>query len=119
MAKVNFKGQLFRDLAEKPITREEVVDEKTKETRTFDFTLAEVIQANLLSEDREGTPTDRFNKFLLAEKIKKSNGDVEVTVEELALIKKTIGNNPSPLVVGRVWQLLESLKTDPFPLPIE
>lgn len=51
---------------------------------------------------------EKYGRFKLIEKIVKG-GDIELTIEELATIKKCIGSGIyTPLVVGRVYDLLEA-----------
>jgi len=52
------------------------------------------------------SPEDKFARWKLAVKI--SGGkDVNLTTEELSLVKKLIGKGYSPLIVGQVWTLLD------------
>jgi hypothetical protein len=52
------------------------------------------------------TPEDKFARWKLANKV---NGgkDVNLTAEELSLIKKLIGKGYAPLIVGQVWMMLD------------
>jgi hypothetical protein len=121
MAKIDFKAQVLKDLAGTHFTKKEskkdaegneITDEKGKPVQVeVDFTIADAIQGNLLNEDPSGTPTEKFDKYLLAKKIKAGEGPIDITVEELNLIKTTVGKNPLPLVVGQVWEALESLES--------
>jgi len=106
MAKINFKKQGLLNLNEKQINRVEL-DENKKEIEIPLF-LDEVVMGNLTKEDPTCTPTERFNRFVLAEKIKKADGEVDLTVDELGVIKKVVGEHPNPLIVGRIWNFIES-----------
>jgi hypothetical protein len=111
MAKINFEKHLLTDLKGKPIRPQKVengvlVDDMTKDPRT----IAETICLNLNSEDGKVTPEKRYKYFKLAEKISNAGGEVELTLEELTMIKEKIGEHPHPNVVGRVWDILESLQ---------
>jgi hypothetical protein len=119
MPKINFKsveltdlgGTTFKQLAPDaaliicPTCRE-------KYHETVPVTLADVIQGNLVADDQTSTDIQKFENFMLAEKIKKG-GDVEISVEELVQIKKKVGQNPSPIIVGRVFQFINSLQLIP------
>jgi hypothetical protein len=116
MAKINFKQIELKDLAGEPFTQldpsgveTECPNCKEKNAAIIPITLAGVIQANLLAEDRTSTPTDKFNAFRLAAKIKDGE-EVDFTLEELSLIKKKVGENTNPLIIGRVFEVLESLE---------
>jgi hypothetical protein len=106
MATINFKKQGLFNLNGQQIKRIDV-DESKKEIEIPLF-LDEVVIGNLTKEDTTCTPTDRFNRFLLAEKIKKADGDVDLTIDELSTIKKVVGEHPNPLIIGRVWNYIES-----------
>lgn len=111
MAKINLKSQILRDLAGEPIYPNRVengmlVEDKSKPA----LTIANLIVTNLIGEDAKATPEERFNNFRLASKIKDTEDEVELSIEELATIKKKVGENPMPLVVGRVWEALETLE---------
>ena len=51
----------------------------------------------------------KLKRFNLAQKIY-VGGKIEVTAEEVALLKERIGLCFSTLIVGRAWELLESKK---------
>lgn len=106
MAKFKFKEMILKDLREKPYTiSEEDPKEKGKEI-VREITIAETIQANLNRDKPDMTPDKRYECYLLAKKIK-DNDEVDLTIEELALIKKVMGEHPNPLIQGRVWDVLE------------
>jgi len=107
MASINFKKQGLFNLDDKQVNKIELDPESKKEVEVPLF-LDEIVIGNLTKEDATCTPTDRFNRFLLAEKIKKANGEVDLTIDELNEIKKIIGEHPNPLIVGRVWNFMES-----------
>jgi hypothetical protein len=106
MAKIDFKKCILKDLAGKPFEKANEVEGEPN----LPVTIADVIQTNLLSEDKNATPTDRFNYYRLASRIKDAEGEVEFTLEELKLIKDKVGQNSMPLVVGRVWEVLDGLE---------
>jgi hypothetical protein len=113
MAKINFKSQNLLDLSGEAFKKLVVPEEKIEcpnckqeYSKTEPITLAEVVQANLLSEDQKATPLEKFAAFKLASKIKDGE-EVDFTIEELALIKTKIGLNPNPVIVGRVFEFLE------------
>jgi len=62
---------------------------------------------------KEISATDKFKRGALAIKIQNIEGlFVDISIEELALIKQLIGEIGSPVVVARAWQLLENLGED-------
>ena len=48
---------------------------------------------------------EKLERYQLGVKI--NNGDDEFTVEEIALVKKLVGEFFGPLIVGQVWEMLE------------
>jgi hypothetical protein len=111
MAKIDFNKRILRDLAGDPIYPNKVENNQLVEDKSKPpITISSIIVTNLLGEDSKATPTERFDNFRLASKIKDAKSEVELTIEEIATIKKKIGENPMPLVVGRVWEVLEGLE---------
>ncbi len=60
----------------------------------------------------------KAKRYALALKINDHPGDVNVTAEELTLLKEQIGKIYAPLVVGRAYDLLEE-KAVPVLKPVE
>lgn len=58
-------------------------------------------------EDARLEGTEKLRRFNLAQKLY-NGGWVEVTAEEVALLKTLVNRMYAPLIVGRVWQVLES-----------
>lgn len=67
------------------------------------------IEALLVSYTDEVNLTgeEKLARWLLATKLKVTSKEVELTVEEIAKIKKLVGKAFGPLVVGQVWATLE------------
>lgn len=53
------------------------------------------------------TGTQKLNNFSLGMKIAAAGSEIELTAEELATIKDVVGKSYSPLVVGRLNELIE------------
>ena len=53
---------------------------------------------------------EKLKRWELALRIKNSSESVQVTAEELALIKKVVAKAYAPLVSGQAWKLLEETK---------
>ena len=49
----------------------------------------------------------------LAMKIHQSNGQIDLTIDEAAELKKRIGENMTPLVVGQAWEMLDPKTNSP------
>ena len=63
------------------------------------------ILALCVQEEIDGI--EKMKRGLLAEKIFKANGEVELTIEEIALLKHLSGKYLSTLGVMQIWRLLE------------
>jgi hypothetical protein len=84
----------------------EVIDEKVG----VPATLRSVSVSSLLAAypDEQGLGGDeKFRRWELASKIKNGTDPVEVTVDEVALVKKLIGKAYAPIIVGQAWKMLE------------
>ena len=63
------------------------------------------ILALCVQEEIDGI--EKMKRGLLAEKIFKANGEVELTIDEVVLIKQLVGKYLSTLGVMQIWRLLE------------
>jgi len=86
---------VMTDLFGKPIKNGEV-----------DFLLSDVCMNALLSPDDEKEADEKVKRYRLA--VKCSNGaDPDLSVEEVALLKKLIGRVYPPLIVGKAYDLID------------
>lgn len=92
MPKVNFEAQIT-DLKDQPV----------KLGDGF-MTLGDVAANALLTPDPKDDGKKKMLAFELAIKCK---GEADLTIEEMAKVKESIGKTYPPLVVGRAWNLLE------------
>jgi len=111
MAKFDFKKLILKDLDDQPIFPQKVENGLlVNDTSLLVRTIADIIAQNLVSEDQKATPEKRFEYFQLALKIKAGKGEVDYSIEEMAMIKEKAGANPMPVVVGRIWEVIEPKK---------
>ena len=63
----------------------------------------------LMASDPNDNPSgeEKAKRFTLGMKIHSASEPVDVSAEDVALIKKLIGKVYTPLVVGRAYELLE------------
>lgn len=66
----------------------------------------EALQFNF-NDERDITPETKCKRWLLATRIYANPEKIDLTVEELAELKKLIGKAYGPLVVGQTWEILE------------
>jgi hypothetical protein len=106
--KINFE-QTLKDMDGKDIT-----EGKEKKVLTLD----KVCVNALLSENQDDRQSgeDKLKVFQLAKKIYGA-GEVEVTAEEIVLIKNKVGRFYLPLVVGQVYEILEKTPIVPRRTP--
>lgn len=117
----NLAGKAMRDLG--------MPEEGTGKgpTRFADLILRNVLVDSLLRDDtavdpRTGIvvpaptePRTKFNRSRLAEKIYGADKRIEFTSKETEILKDQVGKHHSPMVVNRVWIMLdpaEASKTD-------
>ncbi len=65
---------------------------------------------NLNEDEQKMSGVKRHERYTIATKITKAENDDEdadLTVEEVATIKKTIGKKYQPIIVGQIWNILE------------
>ena len=57
--------------------------------------------------DKNVSGIEKFERYALASLINKG-GNIELTVEQAATIKKRVGEICTPLVVGYIWNVMEA-----------
>lgn len=58
-------------------------------------------------QDERLTAEQKTRRYQMATKINKNPSKVDLTIEELALIKECVGKFHGPLVVGQTYEMLE------------
>ena len=75
-----------------------------------DLTLRSVTVEALLAafdDERSLAGKDKAERYLLATRVHASQGDLDLSVEDIVKIKQLIGKGYGPLVVGQAWSMLE------------
>jgi hypothetical protein len=117
MSKIDFSA-VIKDLEDKPVSEpiygDEIDDDGNKKViDTKLMTLGSMSKSallNLSENDKNVLGQEKFDRCIIAEKIQKSfkkNEPVNLTSEEITLIKKLIGDMFFPLYVMKAWRLLE------------
>jgi hypothetical protein len=102
--KVNF-NQVLKDLEGKTLT-EPVNEDGQIVSKEIYF--KDVVLGILLNGKIEGVSAkEKMERYILAQKIFRAQTYLDVSVEQVALIKKLIGDNFNPLVVGQCFEILE------------
>jgi hypothetical protein len=105
--KINFDSEVL-NLENKPLV--ETIDGKV-----VNYTLKKIcvnaLMANIPTPQNapQETGMEKFKKFELSKKIY-NGGEVEVTAEDITLIKKQVGVCYGAIIVGPVYNLLECVK---------
>ena len=67
-----------------------------------------VVNALLAPQKQEESGVEKIKKYELAKMIYKSEGETDITAEDITLIKKAVEKAfPSPMIVGQVNEMLE------------
>ena len=85
----------------------EVMQDNDGKGNVMDATLKTVIVNALLSPVERESGVEKMKKYELATRIYKSEDEVELSAEEITLIKARVGELFAPLVVGQVYNALE------------
>lgn len=98
---------VLKDLNDNPIK------DKDKET-----TLETVLTTSLLSQGVHENPdgNEKYKRFKLAHRII-AGGVVDLSAEDIVLLKKVVGQTYMALVVGRVYDILEGEEKTLEPVP--
>ena len=100
---------LMLDIDKKPIKEPTGDPRAPGETRTV--TLGELCERVLLNDQAEKDGAKKVEMFHLAMRIHGTNKDVEISVEECALLKKMTATY-NPLIVGQCWGLLDKASSN-------
>lgn len=72
------------------------------------ITLAVVAYSALLRPDEKAQQAEKMNRCKLAFMIAQATGPVDISLDDAALIKRLISDNPAPLIVGQACEMLEA-----------
>jgi hypothetical protein len=85
--------------------------EKVKDGKDVgELTLKDVILNSILSTSEGDDEEKKFKRYEIYKKFKGVKTEVDLTIDELATIRKSIGKFQSPLVMGQCFDLLEKAK---------
>ncbi len=96
------------------VSTEETPKENPYYQKKVSVTLQSVCVNTLLAttqKDANISGTEKLKRFNLASKIQ-ANDSVDLTAEEITLVKKRIGEISVPLVIGKAYELLEQKNTE-------
>lgn len=84
--------------------------EGDKEVRLGEFCATALLTP--YQDEKELSGDEKVKRFKIAEKIY-NGGEQDLTIEEAALLKKLVAKAFAPLIVGRIYGLLESEPAKP------
>jgi len=87
----------------------EIIPDMKNEPATVRGVAIEALFATFKGEENL-SGEEKMKRWELASKIKAESDPVEMTVEEVALLKKLIGKAYGALIVGQAWKVLEGEK---------
>lgn len=92
--------------------KERVSDPDDPEKVVVDDVTLKLISVNALLAVEEGmSGKEKAKRYALAMLVHQSDGDgLDLGIDDVALVKRLIGKNYSPLVVGQAWQILDPKK---------
>lgn len=112
-------GKVFKTLDGRNMTINIMEDEKGslggQKVMKKDLTLREVITNSLLAPPPQGQRdqmegAEKARRYYLAMEIHKANKQVELSVDDIKLIKDEIGRVYPPLIVGQAYEILDPPK---------
>ena len=61
----------------------------------------------VFEDERNLMGQEKLNRFILAKKIYEGEGEIEIPIEDISLLKKLVGKGYGALIVGQAWEILE------------
>lgn len=71
------------------------------------LTLGDVAANSLLADDRDATGAQKVARFSLALKVYEAKEPLDLTPEDVSLIRERVGQTCVPLICGRSYQMLD------------
>jgi hypothetical protein len=84
----------------------QVMKDNDGQGNAVDATLKMALVNSILSPVQKESGIDKVKKFNLAQRVYKDD-EVELTAEDITLIKERVGETFAPIIVGQVWNILE------------
>lgn len=89
------------------VNMEETINKETGEKRFVTLKSISTVSLLSMSADSKMLGDEKVKRYDLSLKIHNSNRKLDLKVEDIALIKKLIGEVYPPLVVGQAFKILE------------
>jgi hypothetical protein len=85
----------------------EGVEEKLKDEKGHDLTFKMVAINSILRPVQADDEKVKMNKYEIYVNLRDAKTEVELTVDQIALLKKSIGAVQPPLIMGQCFNLIE------------
>jgi hypothetical protein len=89
---------VFLDVDKNPVRKNE----------TENLTLRDIIVTSLLTPIQGDEPETKYEKYKLFQKVASAENEADLKLEETLLIKKAVGKLQPQIIMGQVWDLLDS-----------
>lgn len=111
--KINF-NEVLKDLDDKKMSQPKY-DDDNNQIGKEDITIGMICKIALSADEKDLTEDKKFGRFMLAMDIQKSmknNEPLELTdANDASLLKKVVNRIYPPLIVGRVFQIIDGSHT--------
>lgn len=109
--KIDFNQKIMNAKGDGPLQRV-ILCEKCKQLypeseNDNDYTLADIASDALFIPEQGITGEEGARRGALAISIARNRGVLDLKIEQVALIKKRIGETKGPLIIAQAWQMLE------------
>jgi len=75
------------------------------------LTIKDIIVNSVLTPLQDDDEKKKFEKYEIFKKVRDAKSEVELSIEQIALIKKSIGKIQPPLIMGQCFEILENNET--------
>ena len=85
--------------------------ETLKSDKGRPLTIKDIIVNSVLTPLQDDDEKKKFEKYEIFKKVRDAKSEVELSIEQIALIKKSIGKIQPPLIMGQCFEILENNET--------
>lgn len=79
----------------------------TNEKEPFRLKDAAINVLTVLNDREVVEPKEKYRRAELAERIYRADGEIDLSIDDLKLLKDLIGEKGSPLIVKQAWDILD------------
>jgi hypothetical protein len=71
------------------------------------LSIKDIIVNSVLTPMQDDDEKKKFEKYEIFKKVRDAKADVDLTIEQIALVKKSVGKIQPPLIMGQCFEILE------------